>query len=157
MTPTQIKSLQKEIAAKPYDTLLTDITTSGADLLQKEINILKAELKNAAPDVKKFAIQIGTFGTLFIFSLFPLLAAAVIGLGHLIDDQYGYSALLIGVVLALVGGFFGMKSLRNLQKADFTFAKTRAGLTKAMQLIEGKIEKIKTAAKKGDYVPDQFN
>ena len=132
-----------------YGSVIKELTSTTADLVQSEIGLMKTEFKAAAPNLSKHAAQTMMFGALFAASTLPLLAFAVIGLGILFGGAYWLSALVVGVLCASVSGILGRRAFQKLKSEDLTFARTREGIAKALHVIETKMSEVKTASHGG--------
>ncbi|MGI5229634.1 phage holin family protein [Actinoallomurus sp. CA-142502] len=95
--------------------LITDAAGDVQKLLRQELALAKAELREEATRAGKAAGMYGGAGYAGFMVLALLSAAAVIGLGHLIG--YGWSALIIAMVWAIVGAVLyttGRKQMRTV-------------------------------------------
>jgi hypothetical protein len=94
--------------------LFSELTGETRTLIRQEIELAKTELTEKAARAGKDAAMMTAGGVLIYAGLLVLLAALVIGLGHLIG--YGFSALIVGLIVAGVGTALvlaGKKDLRN--------------------------------------------
>lgn len=99
--------------------LLKQLASEGSDLMRNEMALAKLEMRDMAREVAldsaKLAVSIG----LALTGALALLAAAVIGLGHLLGGRFGLSALILGAVMLLVGGLLargGVAGLKSMPK-----------------------------------------
>lgn len=119
-----------EISTDPksesYGALLREVTTSAKQLIQSEVQLIKVEMKEIVSEAGSHLTQTVLFGALVLASVVPLLAAAVIALGDYWDGNYALSSLVIGLALAVIGGVFGYRALRNLLRLNVMPASTAA-------------------------------
>jgi Putative Actinobacterial Holin-X, holin superfamily III len=82
-------------------------------LIRKEIELAKMEIAEGAAALGRNAATIAVGGVLGFAGLLVVLAAIVIGLGHLIG--YGWAALLVGIVVLAVAGGLAMSGIKKLK------------------------------------------
>jgi hypothetical protein len=104
------------------------LKTSTIDFIKDELNLIRLEFKHQLSGVKNDSILLIACATLAGLSVLPLLAAAVIGLGWLMNGAYGWSALIVGLVCAIAGGAGAYVFAQRLSKKDFSFPHSRAAL-----------------------------
>lgn len=104
--------------------LFSELTSEARTLVRQEIELAKAEMTEKATRVGKDAGMITAGGIIAWMGAFVLLAAAVIGLGHLIG--YGLSALIIGVIVTGAGLAIAMKGRNDLKQASLSPDRTKA-------------------------------
>ncbi len=95
--------------------LIRNMSTDLSSLVRDEIRLAQAEVGQKA---KKAGIGIGAFGgagVVALYGLGVLIAAAVLGLAHVVDPWL--SALIVGVVLFLVAGVAALFGKKQLSKA----------------------------------------
>jgi hypothetical protein len=103
--------------------LLKQLAADGGALLRNEMALAKLEMRDMAREVALDSAKLAGALALAMTGALALVAAAVIGLGLLLDGRYALSALIIGVVLLLVGGLLaraGIQGLKNMPKAEET-------------------------------------
>jgi cytochrome c biogenesis protein CcdA len=103
-------------------------------LIRKEIELAKAEISEGAAALAKNVATIAVGGVLGFAGLLVLLAAIVIGLGHLIG--YGWSALIVGVVVLAIAGGLAMSGIKNLKQ-------TRLAPTQAVAEAQETVAQLK--------------
>lgn len=103
--------------------LFSELTSEARTLVRQEIELAKTEMTEKATRVGKDAGMITAGGVIAYMGAFVLLAAAVIGLGHLIG--YGLSALIIGVIVVGIGVALAMKGRNDLKAANLSPEKTK--------------------------------
>jgi hypothetical protein len=103
--------------------LLKQLAADGGALLRNEMALAKLEMRDMAREIALDSAKLAGALALAMTGALALAAAAVIGLGILLDGRYALSALIIGVVLLLVGGLLaraGMQGLKNMPRAEET-------------------------------------
>jgi hypothetical protein len=100
----------------PIRELLRQLAGDGSDLIRSEVALAKLEMREIARELAVDSSRVGIAIGVALSGGLVLLAAAVIGLGHVFDGRFGLSALIIGVVMLLIGVVLarsGMQGLRN--------------------------------------------
>jgi uncharacterized membrane protein YqjE len=103
--------------------LLKQLAGEGGDLVRNEIALAKLEIRDMAREMAIGSAKVGAAIALALAGALSLIAAAIIGLGTLLDGRYALSALIVGAVVLLVGGLLarsGMASLKNPPKPEET-------------------------------------
>jgi uncharacterized membrane protein YqjE len=103
--------------------LLKQLAGEGTDLVRNEISLAKLEMREMAREVALDSAKLAAALGLALIGVLALLAAAIIGLGNLLDGRYALSALIIGVIMVAIGGVFasaGIKGLKNMPQPDAT-------------------------------------
>jgi predicted phage tail protein len=95
-------------ADKPLTGLLADLVASMTALVSKEVELAKAELMEKAADAGRGAGQILCGGAFAFCGLLLLLAAATLGLSHILAPWLaalvvGGAVILLGLVLMMAG------------------------------------------------------
>jgi len=103
-------------------------------LIRKEVELGKAEIAEGAAALGKNVATIAVGGVLGFAGLLVLLGAAVIGLGHL--TGYGWSALIIGVVVLAVAAGLAMSGMKKLKQ-------TRLAPTQAVAEAQETVAQLK--------------
>jgi len=103
-------------------------------LIRKEIELAKAEISEGAAALGKNAATIAVGGVLAFAGLLVLLAAIVIGLGHVIG--YGWSALIVGAVVLAVAAGLAMSGIQKLKQ-------TRLAPTQAVAEAQETVAQLK--------------
>lgn len=99
-----------------FGELIGDLATNSAALVRDEIALAKQEMSEKLISFRAGVITIAVSSVILLVGTLTLVAAAVIGLGHLIGP--GWSALLIGGVFVLVGGITAMVGLGQLRRTS---------------------------------------
>jgi len=111
--PVPTRSEEPSIA-----TLLGELVADAQDLVRKEIDLAKQEVRNEVSKAKDTAISFGIGGV--VAAIGGLLL--VLMLVHLLSDVFGLqlwlSYLLVGLVFAIVGGVLLMRGRSKANEID---------------------------------------
>jgi uncharacterized membrane protein YqjE len=132
-----------------FATLISEIKAHAKDLIQGDVALLKAEVKDSVQRATKHSGQLMTFGLVVFLSLFPLTAFFVIGLGELLDGRYWLSSLIVALVYALIGGPLAYKAFKKIRDEDLRLDRTRNTLEQEREILKDKLAQI-AATMKGD-------
>jgi hypothetical protein len=97
--------------------LLADLTREVTALVRQEMALAKTEMSQKAGRVGKDVGFLAAGGAVLYAGFLALIAASIIGLAHL-GLHWGWSAFLVGLAVAGVGGFLVWKGLDNLKRED---------------------------------------
>ena len=95
--------------------LVHDLSQQLPELIRSELRLAQAEM---AEKGKRAGIGIGAFsaaGLLAFFALATLIATAILGLAHAVDDWL--AALIVGVVLLAVAGAAALVGKKQVSEA----------------------------------------
>jgi hypothetical protein len=99
-----------------FGELISELATNSSALVRDEIELAKQEMREKLNSFRAGVVTLAISGVVLLVGTLTLIAAAVIGLGHLIGP--GWAALVIGGVLALVGGIAAMVGLGQLSRTS---------------------------------------
>jgi hypothetical protein len=128
-----------------------EVVNSTKSLIQSEMELVTAEVKQSAKTAGSHVTQLMTFGFLLALSVFPLLAFFVIGLGELMGGRYWLSSLIVAVLCAAIGGSMAYRAYKKLVEHDLQIPVTRASLRRESAVAQGASEELKDAAKGERY------
>jgi hypothetical protein len=94
--------------------LFGDLATEMRLLIRNEIELAKAEMAENFAALGRNAAFIAAGGVIAFAGLLVLLAATVIGLGHVIG--YGWAALLVGVVVLGIATGLALSGIKRLKE-----------------------------------------
>lgn len=97
--------------------LFADLARETSTLVRQEVQLAKTELTQKATFVAKNAVFIAA-GGLIAYAGFVVLLVGLAFLINRIGLPLWLSALLVGLVVAGVGGFLALKGLKGLKEAD---------------------------------------
>jgi drug/metabolite transporter (DMT)-like permease len=93
--------------------LLGQLASNSAALVRDELTLARQEMSEKVNSYRSGAVTVVVGVVLSGIAILTLTAAAVIGLAHVMDA--GYAALIVGGVLALVGGSIAMTGIKRLK------------------------------------------
>jgi hypothetical protein len=103
--------------------LLKQLAADGSALMRNEIALAKLEMRDMAREFALDSAKVVAAIGLAMTGALALLAAAIIGLGNLLDGRYALSALIVGVVMLAVGGILartGIQGLKHMSRPEET-------------------------------------
>ena len=102
--------------------LLGQLANNSAALVRDEIDLAKQEMSEKLTRFRSGVIITGIGALIGLVAILTLCAAAVIGLGNYVGP--GYSALIIGAALALIGGVIAFAGISKLKQMSLKPEKT---------------------------------
>jgi hypothetical protein len=126
-----------------YGEVLKEISTSVKDLLESEVSLVKAEIRDSSRSLGKHSGQAAIFGALAGMSVLPFLAFLIIGIGKLMGDQYWLSSLIVAAVCAIVGGAMTARAYKKIKEQDLTLPAARQSLEREKDVVTGRVEDLK--------------
>ena len=117
--PTEVSrpEMQRaEAQRESFGELIGDLANNSAALVRDEIELAKQEMREKLNSFRAGVVTIAIGGVVLLVATLALVAAAIIGLGYLVG--HGWSALIVGAVLALVGGITAMVGLGQLKRTS---------------------------------------
>jgi hypothetical protein len=121
--------------------LLKDLTSDSRTLIQKEIELAKAEMSEKASRVGRNIGYLAVGALVAFAALLTLLGAASYGLMEALDERIPASVaiwlapLIIGVIVAIVGGALISSALSTLRNEGLTPRKTLNSLQENKQWL----------------------
>jgi hypothetical protein len=104
------------IHRESFGELLGELANNSAALVRDEIDLAKQEMREKVGVLRSGAITLAIGGLIGFVALLTLSAAAVAGLAHVMDTAL--AALLVGVVLAVIGGGIAFAGIGRLKRAS---------------------------------------
>ncbi|MEO8072386.1 MAG: phage holin family protein [Acidobacteriota bacterium] len=98
--------------------LFSELAGETETLVRQEVALAQTELTQKAMKVGKNVGYLVVGGAVAYAALLAFLTALIIGLGTLIG--YGFSALIVGVVVAVAAVILIMSALNTLKNTDIT-------------------------------------
>jgi uncharacterized membrane protein YqjE len=98
--------------------LLKRLSNDTGELVTQEISLARAELKESVTNVGKGAAKLGFAAAFGVAGMIALTAALVIGLGHLIGEHYGWSALIVGLAETIIAGVSAKSAMSSMKPAS---------------------------------------
>ena len=105
------------IERESFGELLGELANNSAALVRDEIDLAKQEMREKVDVLRSGAVTIAIGGLVGFVALLTLAAAAVAGLAHVMDTAL--AALLVGVVLAAIGGGIAFTGIGRLKRTNF--------------------------------------
>lgn len=96
--------------------LFSELSRQTSTLVRQEIALAKAEMSQKASQAGKDAGMIGAGGAIAYAGFLAIVAAAVLLLGKAID--WWLAALIVGVLVAIVGGILIKMGLDHLKQTS---------------------------------------
>lgn len=108
--------MQKE--ERSLGDLFSALAGETGTLIRQEVALAQIELTQKATKVGKNVGYLVVGGAVAYAAVLALLTALIIGLGTIIG--YGFSALLVGIVVAVAAGILIMSAMNALKNVDVT-------------------------------------
>jgi len=105
-------------AERSLGELFAELARETSTLVRQEVALAKTEMTQKATQVGRDAGMIGIGGAIAYAGLLALIAAAILGLGELIP--LWLSALIVGLVIAVIGYAVIQKGIGALKRVDLT-------------------------------------
>jgi hypothetical protein len=114
--------------------LLSRLMGEVSTLFRKEIALAKAEVSEAASEAKAGAISLAAGGAIIFAAVLVLLAAIVLLLTEVMEPWL--SALIVGVVLAIIGFVMIQSGKKKLNPASFKPERAQDALRKDKEMVQ---------------------
>jgi hypothetical protein len=108
--------LNDGIQRESFGELLGELANNSAALVRDEIELAKQEMREKVDVLRSGAVTIAIGGLIGFVALLTLTAAVVAGLAHVMDTAL--AALLVGVVLAIIGGGLAFTGIGRLKRTS---------------------------------------
>ena len=120
-TPPRAEDTERE---RSLGALFRDLGDDAARLVRAEAALARAEIRRAAGALAGAAARITAGAVLSIVGLLTLVAAAVAGLGALLDGRYALAALIVGALFLVAGALLLASGLRAARRQPIAPAAT---------------------------------
>ena len=120
--------------------LIAELSRETATLVRRELDLARTELTKTATRQLRHVAKIAVGGALAYAGLLLLLAAAAYGL-YAAGAAPWLAALIVGIIVAVVGGLLVKGGVSALQKADFTPVQTVDSLKETARWAKTKGQK----------------
>ncbi len=117
--------------------LFSELAGETGTLIRQEVALAQVELTQKATKVGKNVGYLVVGGAVAYAALLALLTALIIGLGTVIG--YGFSALIVGIVVAVVAGILVMSALNALKNVDITPRQTVETIKEDAQWLKDQV------------------
>jgi hypothetical protein len=113
---------------------IAELTQQTIELLRKEMKLAKVEVGEKLDQAKQGVTNLAVGGMILFAGVLTLLAAAVLGIGLYIP--YWASALVVGGVVALIGGAMLGKGRHDVRPKNLEPERTLGELERDKRLIQ---------------------
>jgi hypothetical protein len=112
--------------------LFAELSRETSDLVRQEVALAKAEMTQKATQVGKDVGFLVAGGAVVYAGFLALIAAFIVGLGQA-GLVWWISALLVGIIVAGIGGFLVLRGIDDLKKTSLAPDQTMATLQEDTQ------------------------
>ncbi|MBZ9811181.1 MULTISPECIES: phage holin family protein [unclassified Mesorhizobium] len=130
--------MSNEQDSRSLPTLVSDLAQQVTTLLQTEARLLRAEISESVNRAGTGAVEVLGGALCLLAALIVLLQALVIALASA-GLGAGWSALLVGVVVAVLGFVLLRKGMASMAPAELTPDRTQDQLKRDARLIKEQI------------------
>lgn len=123
--------------------LLTRLAEDSRALVKQEVTLARLELQENASQLARNAVAIGVGAVLLVAAVFVLTAFAVIGLGRLLGGEYWLSTLIVGALLALIGGVSLLSGIKGLRTGSMKPTVAVASIQESGEWAKSEIEQLR--------------
>jgi uncharacterized membrane protein YqjE len=110
------KRIGADMQRESFGELISQLANNSAALVRDEIDLVKQEMREKISRLRSAVTLIAIGAVVGLFAVLALMAAAIIGLGHLVG--MGVSALIIGIVLAVAAAIPVFSGLGQLKRTN---------------------------------------
>jgi len=110
------KRIEASLPRESFGELLSQLATSSAALVRDEIQLARQELSDKLSEFRSGILVLAVGVIMALVATLALTAAAIIGLAHYVGP--GYSTLIIGATLAIVGGITASAGLVQVKRIN---------------------------------------
>ncbi len=127
-------------ANKPIGELVRQFSEQTSTLIRQELRLATAEMQEKGKHAGKGAGMFGGAGVVALYGVGALVAAAVIGLGTLMEPWL--AAVIVGVVLLAVAGIVALLGKKQVEQA------TPAKPEQTIESVQEDIQTVKERAQR---------
>lgn len=135
-------------SGRSIGTSVLDVSRRLNHLVRGEIRLAKAEVRQTVDELTRQCLRAASFGLLAALGVMPLVAFLVLGLGHLLGDNYWLSSLLVGLAFVILGVAFGAPAairISRIRRGRGVLAHTRQSVAREFHLASRKIQEATEA------------
>ena len=125
---------EAELSRESFGDLLGQLANNSASLVRDEIELAKQEMTEKVVVLRSGAIVVAVGSIICLVAVLTLTAAAVIALASLVGP--GYSALIIGAALAIIGGVTAFTGLGKIKRTNLKPRQTMETLEEDKQWLK---------------------
>ncbi len=104
--------------------LFSDLASETSNLVKQEVSLAQTEMTMKAIKVGKNIGFLVVGGAVGYAALLSFIAALIIGLGRLLDNNYWLAALIVGVVVAIAAVVLILSAISALKNTQLTPTQT---------------------------------
>jgi uncharacterized integral membrane protein len=119
--------------------LLSDLVSQATTLFRKEGELIRAELSEKLGQILAAAGALAAGGILLLVALIVLALALVHAVSQIGDMGVGWASLIVGLVLAVVGGLLLMKGKNSLDASNLTPRRTLHQVKRDADLVKEQV------------------
>jgi uncharacterized membrane protein YqjE len=108
--------IEASIPRESFGELLSQLATNSAALVRDEIQLARQELSDTLSEFRSGILVLAVGVMIALVATLALTAAAIIGLARYVGP--GYSALIVGATLAIVGGITASAGLIQVRRIN---------------------------------------
>ena len=117
--------------------VLSAVAGDLANLVRKESELVRTEVQEKISDVAKAGVAMSLGAALLLGGFLSLVAAAVLGLSHIMDPAW--AAVLVGVVAGLVGYTMVRGAAKKVQPKALAPDRAARQIHKDAQLVKEQV------------------
>ena len=96
--------------------LFKRLSDDTGDLVKQEIKLAKIEMQRTASALGDDLRNVGIAVVVATLGALSLMTFLIISIGHLLDDKYWLSSLLIGVIFLAIGGIMAKSAITDMKQ-----------------------------------------
>ena len=122
--------------------LFGKLSSDAQHLIQKEVELAKAEMRQAGATLAKDGAKIGVAVALALLGAMAAVAFMIVGLGYLLDNFWA-SALIVTVLLFAVAAFLAKSAMNDIKKRGVAPTETIATLREDADWAKREVKSLK--------------
>jgi uncharacterized membrane protein YqjE len=123
--------------------LLKQLAADSTELVRGEVALAKLEMRDTARELAVDSAKLGIAIGIALSGGLILLAAIVIGFGHLLGERFGLAALIVGTILLLGGGLLARAGIRGLSETSVKPEQTVRSLERDRRWAKEEVKELK--------------
>jgi uncharacterized membrane protein YqjE len=123
--------------------LLRQLADDSRDLIRQEVDLARLELQASVRTLATNAVMLVLGMAMLLVGLLVLTAFLVLGLGRLLAGEYWLSSLIVGAILAAIGGGALFAGRKGLKGTELKPTATAATLRENREWVRAEVEQIK--------------
>ena len=121
-----------------FGSAIGELGHSVKHLIQSELELSKAEIRESSGRIGKDAMKMGFFGSLAALGILPLMAFLVIAIGNLIGS-YVWSSLIVAILCLAIGSGSSYAVYSKMSKRPYTLPRTRDSMKRETEHLSHKV------------------